>query len=337
VLGKASADAYSGQLAKEHQVGLEETYGRPALSDCFFYHTMQFGPADIQPGAWDLRGEERKYLGYLDFKGLRVLEFGPATGYLGFWMETQGAEVVCLELPPGLAQDLLPLPEADLADHRAAGVAFAEKIRNSWWYSRGKLGSRNLAVYADIYDLPHDVGRFDISTFGSILLHLENPYRALAQAAALTDTAIIVTDMVQNSSLDLRSHRMDFNPGDQPGNVVNWWSVSPGAVVRMLTVLGFPQHSVYFHTQKHHAHHDLTAPPVDVELFTVVGSRKDKQISHAPRPAEDIEEENRVIRIWESNDPVVRLETELRELRNSTCWRATQPIRWFLDLIRKDS
>jgi hypothetical protein len=335
VFGRTAVHDYSGQLAKERQAQLEEAYGHPSASDCFFYHTMQFGATEIHPGAWDLRREERKYLGYLDFRGQRVLELGPATGYLGFWMEAQGAEVVCLEVPPGLPQDLLPLPEADLADHRVAGVAFAEKIRNSWWYSRGRLGSRNKAVYADIYDLPQDLGRFDVCTFGSILLHLENPYRALAQAASLTDKAMVVTDMLQQLPPDLKSHAMEFNPRGEPGNLVNWWGVSPGAIIRMLAVLGFPEHSVYFHTQKHHAHHDLTASAIDVELFTVVGRRNDARVSQVPRPAADIDEENRLIRIWRKADPVSRLETELRELRESACWRATQPIRWFLDLFKK--
>ncbi len=338
MFGKAAVDGYSGQLTNEHQAKLEEAFGHPSLSDCYFYHTMQFGPAEIQPGDWDLRGEERQYLGYLDFQGRRVLELGPATGYLGFWMEAQGAEVVCLEVPPGLPQDLLPLPEVELAEHRASGMVFAEKIRNSWWYSRRKLGSRNSAVYADIYDLPQDLGRFDVCTLGSILLHLENPYRAVAQAASLTDKAIVVTDMVQDLPLDLNSHRMEFNPGDQPDNVVNWWGVSPGAVIRMLTVLGFPEPSVYFHTQRHHPHHNLTAPPIDVELFTVVGCRKDAPIRCIPRPPADLDEENRLVRAWQNDDPVFRMETELRELRevrDSTCWRATRPIRWFLDAVKK--
>ncbi len=333
--GSPTVDNYSGQLTNERQAGLSEAFGDPSVSECFFYHTMELGPEEIHRGAWDLRGGEKKYLGYVDFEGQRVLELGPATGYLGFWMEAQGAEVVCLDVPPGLPQDLLPLPGVDLAEHRAAGVAFAEKVRNSWWYSRRKLGSRNMAVYADIYDLPQDLGRFDISTFGSILLHLENPYHAVAEAAALTDDAIVVTDMVQHPPLDPTSHRMDFNPGDQPGNVVNWWGLSPGVIVRMLAVLGFPEHTVYLHTQKHHPHHDLSALPIDVELFTVVGCRRDAQIDRIARPAKDIDEENRLIRMWQGSDRVFRLETELRELRNSTCWRATRPVRWFLDLIQK--
>ena len=55
-----------------------------------------------------------------------------------------------------------------------------ERVRNSWWYSHQRLGSHAQVVYGDIYRLPSDIGRFDVATFGSILMHLSRPFAALA-------------------------------------------------------------------------------------------------------------------------------------------------------------
>ena len=59
------------------------------------------------PGAWDLRGHEPAYLGGVDVAGKRVLELGPATGYLTFYMERMGAEVVSFEAGFDVSIDLL--------------------------------------------------------------------------------------------------------------------------------------------------------------------------------------------------------------------------------------
>lgn len=49
-------------------------------------------------GEWDLRKGVKEYLGNVDFKGKRVLEIGTASGFLCFYMEGQGAEVVAYDL-----------------------------------------------------------------------------------------------------------------------------------------------------------------------------------------------------------------------------------------------
>lgn len=86
------------------------------IGDCHFYHAMEipgFGPTPHPQ--WDLRGREATYLGNLPLAGRRVLEIGPASGHLTFWMESQGAEVVSVELAPDADSDngnIYALPEA---------------------------------------------------------------------------------------------------------------------------------------------------------------------------------------------------------------------------------
>jgi hypothetical protein len=50
------------------------------------------------PAHWDLRGGVDHYLGKVAFAGERVLEIGPASGFLTFEMEKRGAAVVSVEV-----------------------------------------------------------------------------------------------------------------------------------------------------------------------------------------------------------------------------------------------
>src|ERR1700722_19381468 len=89
------------------------------------YHAMDipgYGPV-LNP-LWDLRGSESDYLGHVTLAGKRVLEIGPATGYLSFYMESQGAEVVSVELSPDVSWDVVPDPDTNLdrgSQRREAG------------------------------------------------------------------------------------------------------------------------------------------------------------------------------------------------------------------------
>ena len=73
-----------------------------ALADCDFYHSMISPWVGKIIGLWDLRQTVDDYLGRIDFAGKRVLEIGPASGFLAIEMERRGADVVAVELPEGI-------------------------------------------------------------------------------------------------------------------------------------------------------------------------------------------------------------------------------------------
>ena len=92
---------------------------------------------------------------------------------------------------------------------------------------------------ATIYNVPEDLGRFDTSFFGCILLHLRDPLRALHQAAAHTDHTIVVTDNVYPGLEDPDDPVLRFGmDSENTGPSVRWWDLSPGAVTPMLWRLG---------------------------------------------------------------------------------------------------
>ena len=265
---------YLGQLGDVFQLDLAARRAGLERDDCFFYHYSELPDGEVVPGAWDLRGQEEVYLGHADMAGRRVLELGPATGHLTWWMEAQGADVVAFEAGFDVTIDLLPVPGRDLDRDRleamrGEGVA---AVQNSWWYLHRELKSQAKMVYGDIYQLPADLGRFDAAVFGAILLHLRDPFSALAQAAAITDEALVVVDLIQGG-LDTEDSLLRFDPLARPEHRTNWWALSPAAVVAMVRRLGFGRTRVERHRQRHHLGHRLDEPAIDMEMFTVVGER----------------------------------------------------------------
>ncbi len=336
------ARRFAGQLNPEFQVLAAQSHSGVTPEKCHFYHTVDLGGGHTVEGAWDLRAGVRDYLGHLEYEGQRVLEFGPATGYLGFTMESWGAQVTAFDIAPYLAQDLVPLPGQDLEAHQRNSVSFSRQVRNAWWFCRESSGATVRPVSGDIVHLPEDIGRYDVSTFGSILLHLGNPFAALRQAAAVTGKAIVVTDMVQRMPVCLKNSFMEFNPGEMPDNLVNWWWVTPGATMKMLKVLGFPAQRVFFHEQKLRPHHDMTQPQLDIALYTVVGQRAEGLVPQRPlTPQEEARQselrECMVVDL-DLHELAVQnrlLRLELKTLNESTSMRVTRPFRAVGDYLRK--
>ncbi len=62
--------------------------------NCSFY-TVQEIPGIIKPtnGPFDLRKNINKLLGNCNFKNKKILELGPASGYITFYLESLGAKM----------------------------------------------------------------------------------------------------------------------------------------------------------------------------------------------------------------------------------------------------
>jgi SAM-dependent methyltransferase len=251
---------------------------RPSLTDCDFYHWTELRDGTVLKGAWDLRQNWPTYLGGVDLRGQRVLEMGPASGFLSLMMERDGADVVAFDLPYGAGPDILPVPTAERT--RPSLIKHLDRIKNGWWFLHDHFGSRNTASYGDIYNLP-DMGTFDVSLFGAILLHLRDPFRAIEQAARVTTRAIIITDLAPKPGTP--DHCMEFDPNDGKAGEMGWWLMGPGSCMRMLRLLGFP----IFHRCEHehmHIPHDGSAPRT-MRYFTLVGMRREGDLPFKPQHA----------------------------------------------------
>ena len=147
-----------------------------SLEECFFYHSMEIPGLGLVRGQWDLRSNVDVYLGQVDFDGQRVLEIGPASGFLTFFMEHSGAQVVGCELSVGDHWDLVPFAGADPAAHVETRNDLMRALHNGFWYAHRAHRSKAGVTYGSVYDLSSDLGDFDIAVLGAVLLHLRDSY-----------------------------------------------------------------------------------------------------------------------------------------------------------------
>ncbi len=262
---------YLGQLEPGAQAALSKRREGADLSEFVWYHATELPDGTVLPGVWDLRGHESAYLGGVDLAGKRVLELGPATGYLTFYMERMGAEVVSFEAGFDVSIDTLPVKGEDQFEERLRVMQETiDRNHDAWWYLHRTLGSSARFVQGDIYDMPADLGSFDVTLVGAILLHLREPWGALSQAARRTTETMIVTEPLQDELDPPEANIMRFSPSAEH-HLTNWWSIYPGAVVSMLARLGFGQTVTTMHSQRHHLAHDIASDAIDQRMYTVVG------------------------------------------------------------------
>jgi SAM-dependent methyltransferase len=242
------------------------------VKDCQFYHTIDLPGHGAVSGTWDLRRNLDRYLGHVDFRGKRVLDVGAASGFLSFSMEQRGAEVVSYDLPDTLPWDFVPFAGTDQQQVWAGYRRYHWQLNNSYWLGHRLFKSRARLVYGSVYNIPEAIGPVDVSVFGSILLHLRDPFLALQKALQITRHTAVVADVLPRRWFwhawlgRFVGPKMQFLPRLE-GNQYHgtWWVLSARAVQRFLEVLGFEKTRVTYHWQKFEGRNRL--------FYTVVGQR----------------------------------------------------------------
>jgi len=235
------------------------------ILECNFYHSLDLKNGEIVNGSWDLRNNVHGYLGNVDFDRKRVLDVGTASGCLTWEIERLGGTSVGVDLAIEAEWDIVPSYDSEQDDkERQDRRKYLRRLHNGWWYAHAANKSRAKVFYGTVYTIPEELGTFDVGVFGSILLHLRDPFHALHRGLRLVRETAIVTDMLGDAPKGMGEPMVKFVP--KPGIVgFAWWQLSPAAVVRMLNVLGFGQTKVTYHKAKCR---DIERP-----LFTVVGTR----------------------------------------------------------------
>jgi SAM-dependent methyltransferase len=268
-----SARRVAGQLLqRDHELPL---YAEPravsGLEDCYFYHTMDIPGHGHVEGQWDLRGNEDRYTGEVEYTGQRVLEVGTASGFLCFWLESRGAEVVAFDLSDDHAWDIVPVASLDIEKVVRERRDVMRQINNGYWLCHRAFGSRAKVVYGTVYDIPADIGPVDVATYCSVLLHFRDPFLALQNGLRLTRSTAVVTDLVNprrppSGTVGESPAVMEFVPEFENGGPPDtWWFLNPEIVQQYLGILGFEDSEVRFHRQKAHWG--------EQDLFTVVAHR----------------------------------------------------------------
>jgi O-methyltransferase len=231
------------------------------LAECHFYHTIDLPGHGVVKGDWDLRDGVDAYLGHVVFAGQRVLEIGPASGFLTFEMEKRGASVVSVEVTDDPGWDFVPYPTARLQEILGPRRIVMDRLKNSYWFSHAACHSRANIYYGDVYELPAALGKFDIAVMGSVLLHCHSPLRIVEQCLMKAST-LIITDMFYP---DLKEPVCRLVPTPENFRWHTWWHFSPKLFTQFLAVAGFSQCEVITHQQLHRGRAHT--------LFTVVARR----------------------------------------------------------------
>jgi len=241
-------------------------------SDCFFYHTMEIPGVGLVEGTFDLRESLDDYFGAVDFEGKRVIEVGPASGYLTFSMEARGADVVVIETSEEFTWDAVPYDLPLLETWGTELLPYMQKLRNSFWFTHRRLNSKARVHYGSGYSLPDELGRFDVGLMSCVLLHTRDPLAIIRNCAALVDERLVIID-IYNEELDQSGiPAMTFCPRRDNEMVHTWWHLSPAMLREYAAILGFEEVHFSRHVQRFAPVQGGETEPQ--EQFTMVLERK---------------------------------------------------------------
>ena len=247
------------------------TWGRPpsdniSLDDCEWYHIMEVpGIEGLTDGTFDCRNDIDNIFGNLDFKNKKVLNLGPATGYLNFEAEKRGAEVTSIELgidPNNLQRDWVYNVRKPWKKDMAEFMEHERKRRNAFWYAHKAFNSKSKLVISHINNLPKEVGIHDIGIIFSVLCHIRDPYTALLRMCSHCNEKIVITELggykMRNTLFNAipRFFRNNFSKPQRPilrflpkstKQGAAWWAFNKEAIIKMLELLGFQKTTVTYH------------------------------------------------------------------------------------------
>lgn len=220
---------------------LEQSRFVDRLEDCFFYHAMDLPGFGLVRAHWDLRGRFDDYVGGVEVAGKSVLDIGAATGFLSFEAEKRGAaRVLSFDMSDVRQQTFLPFKhKLYYRDPERWFQVYGHEIeqwKNGYWLCHRLLGSKAEVYYGNIYDLPRELGEFDVAIVGSVLEHLSDQITALASISRLTrETIVLISPLLQTDERIARFEALASNPDAD----FTWWTYSLGVYREVFAMLGF--------------------------------------------------------------------------------------------------
>lgn len=218
------------------------TWARPTLDKCHFYHSFDLPDGTVVHGDWDLRGQFEHYIGNVDLKGKTVFDMGTATGFLAFSAETGGAASVT-------ASEMRSMNQSDRVPHAGnlacinkrrwatEGGGALDRQKNGFWYVWHAFNSRVEVVYCSIEELLSYDRQFDIVLQGALLEHLSDPVTAIGAACRLAREKVVIAFTAVHESND--EFLQPAITWDTPHADYVWWVASAGLYRRVFGNMGF--------------------------------------------------------------------------------------------------
>ena len=198
---------------------------------------MDLAPGVVTPGWFDLRPIVHR-LPWPEVRGRRCLDVATYDGFLAFELERRGArEVVALDLPNEEDWDWPPEMRAT-GPERLAALTGPERGAG-FRIAREALGSLVQRVETSVYDLkPERIGTFDVVVCGSLLLHLQDPLRALEAIRSVCDGLLVSAETIRLGLSVLHPGRA-LAELDGSSELCQWWVPNAAGHRRMLHAAGF--------------------------------------------------------------------------------------------------
>lgn len=225
-------------LRQELAGGADEARQRIAGHE-FWYHTIDVAPGVTTPGWFDLR-HSLDLVPFPDVRGKRCLDIGTFDGFYAFEMERRGAaEVVAVDVEdheewdwPADARQGGPLARRDpgmSGPPKGAGFRLVADLIDS------KVDWR----VCNIYDLDPDVlGSFDVVVCGTLLLHLQNPVKALEAVRSVCSGVFFSSEQIE-VWLTVLGRGRPLAKLRGTGATCQWWLYNSAAHQQMLFSAGF--------------------------------------------------------------------------------------------------
>ncbi len=225
-----------------------------------WYHTVELGDGLVSKGIYDHRPIVDCYGLPESLRRKTALDVGTSDGFWAFELERRGADrVVAIDIPRYEDFDWLPWIKESLG---ARGALTRSRFDLAHAMRRSRVEYQTCSVY----DLsPDRVGTFDVVFCGSLLLHLQNPLRALVNIRSVTRELAVIETMV-DPKLDAYDrpwlafgHR---HAEERLGEAAVYWRFSTRALREMMEYAGFSS------TQPLPP---FSLPPAGVKVVSVIG------------------------------------------------------------------
>lgn len=260
--------------------------------NCFFYHVQEI-PGITKPttGLFDLRENINQLLGKCNFKNKKVLELGPASGFITFYLESLGAKMTCVDLSIKKDKwDTVPHANKNWKKIQKQQMKELSKVRNAFWFAHNKHRSKAKLIETHIYNLPKSTPMQDYGLLATVLLHIQNPFLALQMMSSKVKERMIISDFINDMGIASTKKKFKisnvakyisniyftkntltkFLPRNSSPNLNydTWWKLSPNTIVEMMKILGFEKEEYLEHVQY------CNSKPID--MYTIVFRRKIK-------------------------------------------------------------
>ena len=200
-----------------------------------WYHTLDLPGGSTTPGYFDTRAAPAHVPWPQEVRGGRCLDVGTFDGFWAFELERRGAsEVIAIDVadPAGIdwpydRREWGPAAIREWGSERGPGFAEAATLLQS------KVEHRD----RNVYDLdPEADGRFDVVLCGTLLLHLQDPVRALERMREVCAGKLILVESI-DPYLEVRA--LGVPSAQLAPERDEWWRPNSAGLRKLVEIAGF--------------------------------------------------------------------------------------------------